>query len=201
MKSIVALIISIIITSSIVAQDVQDGDIIFNISNSSQSIAIEKATHSKYSHTGIIFFKDTIPFVLEAVQPVRYTKLSKWIKLGRKNHYVVKRLKNRDSLLTQETIKEMKRVGENFLHNDYDIYFNWSDKELYCSELVWKVFKRGGDIELCNLHKLKEYDLTHSEVSRLMKKRYGENPPLEEFMVSPQDIFESDLLIEVINKK
>ena len=37
---------------------IQDGDIIFQNSNSSQSKAIELATKSKYTHMGIIFKKN-----------------------------------------------------------------------------------------------------------------------------------------------
>ena len=175
----------------------KDGDIVFHISQSSQSNAIKHATHSKYTHIGIIFNKDNVPFVLEAVQPVKYTKLSKWIDHGKDSHYILKRLKNRNSLLTNEILNQMKTEGEYFLNNDYDIYFNWSDDELYCSELVWKIYNRAAKIELCQLNKLKEYDLSHREVKNIMKKRYGNNLPLEELMVSPQDIFDSELLITI----
>ncbi|HLQ25603.1 MAG TPA: hypothetical protein VK138_06915, partial [Acidiferrobacterales bacterium] len=40
------------------AEQLRDGDIIFHTSQSAQSIAIQKATHSRYSHMGIIFFRD-----------------------------------------------------------------------------------------------------------------------------------------------
>jgi hypothetical protein len=45
---------------------VQDGDIIFQTSLSSQSLAIQRATHSKYSHMGQIVLRDGAPYVLEA---------------------------------------------------------------------------------------------------------------------------------------
>lgn len=55
----------------------QDGDIIFHTSTSSQSKAIQYATNSKYSHCGIIFYKGNVAYVLEAIQPVKFTPLSK----------------------------------------------------------------------------------------------------------------------------
>ena len=56
---------------SINFDDLQDGDIIFQSSNSPLSIAIQLATKSKYSHCGIIFKEKGAWYVYEAVQPVR----------------------------------------------------------------------------------------------------------------------------------
>src|SRR5690606_9813334 len=78
----------------------QDGDIIFHTSTSSQSKAIQAATHSKYSHMGIIYHMDNGIYVFEAVQPVKLTPLKDWIKRGKGQHYVVKRLKNAEKILT-----------------------------------------------------------------------------------------------------
>ena len=51
----------------------RDGDIIFHTSRSSQSAAIQRATHSPYSHVGVVFFRDGKPYVFEAIATVRYT--------------------------------------------------------------------------------------------------------------------------------
>ena len=51
------------------------GDIIFQSSNSGQSRAIQLATHSKYSHVGLIFNENDQWMVYEAVQPVCVTPL------------------------------------------------------------------------------------------------------------------------------
>jgi uncharacterized protein YcfL len=45
----------------------KDGDIIFQTSQSAQSKAIQAATHSKYSHCGIIYKEGSNYFVFEAV--------------------------------------------------------------------------------------------------------------------------------------
>jgi hypothetical protein len=47
------------------ADQLRDGDIIFHTSRSAQSIAIQRATHSKYSHMGIIFIRDGEPHVYD----------------------------------------------------------------------------------------------------------------------------------------
>src|SRR3954464_15869598 len=41
---------------------VRDGDVIFQTSQSSQSVAIQRATHSPYSHMGIIFVRAGQPY-------------------------------------------------------------------------------------------------------------------------------------------
>ena len=76
-------------------------------------------------------------FVYEAVQPVKLTPLNKWISRGEKGHYVIKRLENSAQILTQETKRKMKQVGEKYEGKSYDIYFEWSDEKIYCSR--WKI--------------------------------------------------------------
>ena len=43
---------------------------------------------------GVILFKNSKPYVLEASATVKFTPLNKWIAQGNDGHYVVKRLKN-----------------------------------------------------------------------------------------------------------
>ncbi len=73
---------------------VQDGDIIFHTSQSSQSIDIQRATGSSYSHMGLILFRNGKPYVFEAISTVRYTPFARWIARGNDRHFVVKRLKD-----------------------------------------------------------------------------------------------------------
>ena len=44
-----------------------------------KSIAIQKATHSQYSHMGIVFLRNGSPHVYEAIKTVQYTPLRKWV--------------------------------------------------------------------------------------------------------------------------
>ena len=175
----------------------QNGDIIFQTSTSSQSKAIQLATKSKYSHMGIIYETEGQFFVYEAVQPVKLTKLSSWIKRGKNAHYVVKRLKDSKNLLTKENLKKMKSFGEQFKGKNYDIYFEWSDDKIYCSELVWKIYKGALGIEIGDLQELREFDLTSNAVKSKMKERYGNDIPLNETVISPASMFNSDKLITV----
>lgn len=125
----------------------QNGDIIFQTSNSSQSKAIQLATNSPYSHMGIVYQKGANYWVYEAVEPVKLTPLNSWIKRGKGKHYVVKRLKDA-TVLTPSTLKKMKAIGQQYQGKHYDLYFEWSDDKIYCSELVWKIYKEAVGIEL-----------------------------------------------------
>lgn len=164
----------------------KNGDIIFQTSKSSQSKAIQVATHSKYSHMGIIYEDNGRYFVYEAVQPVKLTSLKEWIKRGENGHYVIKRLKNSDRVLTSSTLTEMKKIGEQFKGKPYDIYFEWSDDKIYCSELVWKIYKQATGIEIGQLEYLSDFDLNNEIVQAKMKERYGNNIPMDEKVISPR---------------
>lgn len=181
-------------------QKIQSGDIIFQTSKSEQSKAIQLATGSKYSHMGIVYESDGQFHVFEAVQPVKLTKLEEWINRGEKGHYVVKRLKNSDRILTRETLNNMRQVGEKYKGKNYDIYFEWSDDKIYCSELVWKIYKEGADIEIGQLEQLSNFDLSHEKVQVIMKERYGQNIPLAEKVISPASMFNSEKLTTIVEK-
>ncbi len=135
--------------------------------------------------------------VYEAVQPVKLTRLKDWAKRGKNGHFTVKRLKNADQLLTPENLTKMKVAGERFTGKPYDLYFEWTDEKIYCSELVWKIYKEALAIEIGELQTLSDFDLSNDVVQEKLKERYGENIPLDEKVISPVAMFESPLL-EVI---
>ena len=181
-------------------QTIQNGDIIFQTSQSNQSKAIQLATDSKYSHMGIIYENDGQFLVYEAVQPVKLTPLKEWINRGENGHYEIKRLENADQVLTSSTLTKMKQIGEQFKGKPYDIYFEWSDDKIYCSELVWKIYKQAADIEIGQLEKLSDFDLTNEIVQTKMKERYGDNIPMDEKVISPAAMFNSKKLITIEEK-
>lgn len=180
-----------------ITKEFQSGDIIFQISLSSQSKAIALATKSVYTHCGIIYEKDNNFYVYEAVQPVKLSPIKTWIKSGKDKHFVVKRLKDADKILTKKVLQRMENYGTQFQGKDYDIYFSWSDDKIYCSELIWKIYKEATGLEIGKLQKLKDFDLTSPEVQQKMKERYGNKIPLEENVISPASMYESELLMTV----
>lgn len=175
----------------------KDGDIIFQTSTSEQSKAIQLATNSEYSHCGIVYKDGDDYFVFEAVQPVKTTPLDEWIARGKNSHYIIKRLKNADTFLTSENLSKMKNVGNKFKGKNYDLYFEWSDDRIYCSELIWKIYKEGTGLEIGKLQRLADFDLSHPAVQQKLKERYGNNIPKNEKVISPVAIFNSDLLYTI----
>lgn len=186
-------------TENITSNKIHDGDIIFQTSESKQCEAVRIATNSKFSHCGIILFVNGGEFVLEAVQPVKITPLEEWITHGKDHKYLIKRLKNEQNILTDQTLEKMKAYGKQFLGKEYDAYFEWTDNRIYCSELVWKIYKNGAGIELSKLKQLKDFNLTDERVQKILKERYGNDVPLEEKVVAPSDLVASDLLKTVID--
>lgn len=181
------------------ASGLENGDIIFQVSTSPQSMAIQLATKSMYSHMGIVYIDAGSKYVYEAVQPVRITPFKEWVARGRGGHYVVKRLRERSTLLTPDVLRNMRSVAERFDGRDYDIYFQWDDRAIYCSELVWKVYMEGAGIELAPLQTLGEFDLDEPVVRKMLMERYGNDIPLGEKVVSPVAIFNSDKLYTVMS--
>src|SRR5690554_6579361 len=177
--------------------EIKNGDLIFQTSLSGQSKAIQLATNSKYSHCGIVYSDNGQFYVFEAVQPVKTTPVDKWIARGKDGHYVIKRLKNADQILKAETLQKMKQEGEKFKGKNYDLTFEWNDDKIYCSELIWKIYKRATGLEVGKLEKLSDFDLTNEIVKAKMKERYGEKIPTEEIVISPAAIFDSELLTTV----
>ena len=93
----------------------------------------------------------------------------------------------------------MKDYGQQFNNKNYDLYFEWSDDKIYCSELIWKIYKNGAGIELCPLQKLKNFDLKNKIVQTILKERYGNSVPLEENVVAPSQIVDSKIVETVID--
>jgi hypothetical protein len=74
--------------------------------------------------------------VYEAVGPVKFTSVNSWIKRDVKRHFVIKRLKNADRILTRQNLAKLPSSALTFEGKKYDFVFSWSDEKLYCSELV-----------------------------------------------------------------
>lgn len=93
----------------------------------------------------------------------------------------------------------MREVCSQFKGKPYDIYFEWSNDKMYCSELVWKIYKEATGIEIGKLENLSDFDLSHNVVKNKLKERYGDNLPMDEKVISPASMFYSNNLITIVN--
>ncbi|OOG24151.1 hypothetical protein B1C78_09505 [Thioalkalivibrio denitrificans] len=175
----------------------RDGDIVFQDSGAPESLAIQLATDSPYSHVGIVFMVDGEPVVWEAVNPVRATPFDAWVARDPDGHFVVKRLENADETLDEEGAAALRRAVKAFAGRPYDFRFSWSSDALYCSELVWKAYDKGLGIRLSDPRPMGDYDLGHPEVRAQLRERFGVDVPLEEQVVSPAALFHSPQLRKV----
>ena len=196
MLKILFVLFILVFNSSSALAELRSGDIIFHTSKSSQSRAVQLAMNSPYSHMGLILYKKGKPFVFEASKTVRYTPLKEWIQRGVDGKYVVKRLKN-EALLNPEKLSELFRVAATFEGKPYDLYFEWSDERIYCSELVWKIYSKVLGLGIGKTNTFREFDLSHPHVKAKLKERYGDTLPLEEKVISPVAMFDSPLLVSV----
>lgn len=182
--------------AQVAADPYKDGDLVFQVNRSGQGLAIQLATHSTYTHIGILFKDSGVWKVYEAVEPVQVIPLAQFRDRGEKDEIFVKRLRNRDSLLTNARLASMKQYLVSQLGKHYDAYFSWNDKNLYCSELAWKAYHSAG-ITLGALKALGDYDLSHPLVKAKLAERYGKNIPLKEQVISPGDIYDLSMLQDV----
>ena len=177
----------------------ENGDLVFQTSKSSQSLPIQKATGSPFSHVGIVVNQgDTAVYVFEAVQPVKLTPIDEWIDRGVDGNFDVLRL--RDKQLSDRQINDMMKMGQRWLGTDYDLNFQWDNDLMYCSELVWKLYSEAAGIELCEPSQVKNLDLDHPDVRSFIQTRFGgiDRIPTEAFIVTPADLHDSELLMPVL---
>jgi len=180
---------------------VQEGDVIFQTSPTSQSLALQKATRSRYSHVGLVTFREEKPYVFEAADTVQATPLAEWLARGEDGHYVVKRLFDAHQVLDTASVIELRKEMHHFEgKGPYDRTFEWSDERMYSSELVWKLYERALGIRLGEPQRMRDLDLSAPEVQQKLAERFGELVPLDEPVISPQRIFDSTRLETVAER-
>ena len=147
---------------------------------------IQDVTGSKYSHVGIIYNKDGKTYVMEAVQPVKMTPIDEFISRGVDSKYTVVRY---IWGLDKRQKKMMFDYASAQLGKNYDSKFQWSESSMYCSELVFKIYYNAG-IQLCDIHRFKDYNLSSEDVQNEIKVRYNTEIDPDELIVTPVDLYD-----------
>jgi hypothetical protein len=174
-------------------QPLKNGDLVFIVNPAGQGKSIQLATKSKYTHVGIVFIEDGKPVVYHAVEPVSRNTFDEFVSMSADGGYQIRRLKDQ-TLLTEAALNKMKRYAVSRLGVHYDLAFAWDDEQLYCSEYIWKMYNRALNVSVGEPKQLKDFDLSHPAVQAKLSERYGKNIPLHEQMISPGDMFNSELL-------
>lgn len=177
------IILSVLLLSScsdsIDVTNLQEGDVVFIESQSSQSPYIKVGTMSKWTHCGVVVNTPEGLKVLEASKTVKLTPFSKFIGAAKNGNWCVKRPDQKLSA----SISYKKYLGQ-----PYDLEFKFDNGKMYCSELVWLIYKDHG-IELCKPRKVSSFICTKiPRVKKLMDKR---KISMDQYAVAPVDLYKA----------
>ena len=175
------VLISVLLLSScsdsIDITNLQEGDVVFIESQSSQSPYIKVGTMSKWTHCGVVVDTPEGLKVLEASKTVRLTPFFLFIRAARNDNWCVE--------MTQQKLSKPIPYKK-YLGQPYDLEFKFDNGKMYCSELVWLVYKDQGR-ELCKPRKVSSFVLTRiPKVKKLMNKR---NITMDQYAVAPVDLY------------
>ncbi len=160
------------------------GDLIFQTSTSSQSLAILLASNSAYSHMGMIeFAANGEPMVLEAAGPVRSVPLNSWIKHGLGHRITIKRYVG----LTEEVATDILRAAHKYDGLPYDIFFLPDKDHIYCSEIVRLAYSEGANVDIGKMQKVSELNLDNFAARKVIARRWKKDPICQ----STDETFES----------
>ncbi len=161
------------------------GDLIFHLSQGFQANAILEATGSAWSHVGILFDDGAGGWIVaEASAPVRVVSLQSFINRGKGKDYRIYRARDFKST----DIQSLRAAVDSEIGKRYDIYFEWSDDAIYCSELVYKAFDKASGIKLGAVQKFSDLKLDGPYVKALIQNRLtetGRQLNLNEPIVTP----------------
>ncbi len=177
-----------------------EGDLIFQRSQSSQAQAIYEATGSRWSHVGVLIKEGGIWKVLEAIDPVSVTTVDAWARRGANGQVRVFRPKVLESGAVRENIRKVKSALAAYLGDRYDIFFEWTDSRIYCSELTYKAYESALGVKLGVIQKWKDLNLEGPAVKRLIEERmarYGRELDLEQPIITPVAQMESTELRKI----
>ncbi|AZZ36067.1 hypothetical protein CIK05_04430 [Bdellovibrio sp. qaytius] len=168
-----------------------EGDIIFIQSQTQQSAALREATGSVWTHVGIMIKKSSAWYVAEAVGPLKETPLADFIARSKNKSYRIVRYNHFDAATMTTALKQALPK----YNKPYDIYFEWTEDKIYCSELTYHVMKDVTGFDLGRIQKMKEMKLDGPYAQALIKKRYtdtGRELDPEELIVTPVSQLEDE---------
>lgn len=169
------------------------GDIIFqSLPQSDLAIAIEGATGSKYSHCGIVCEHKGKRVVLEAIGPVKYTGLYDYVSRARDKKFYVYRFRKEYEKHIERTVFEAKE----YLGVPYDIRYRLEDDAIYCSELIYKAFKKATGENLGELQSFGELNWVPYR-STVIKYEGSSEIPVDRLMITPISLSKAKQLVFV----
>jgi hypothetical protein len=172
--------------------DKQVGDVVFqSLPKGPRVETIEGVTRSEWSHCGILVRRDGKWMVAEAIGQVRYTPLYLWVVRGRRAKVESYRLVEQPGDLDGK----LEAGIETMLGRQYDYRYAPEDDEIYCSELVHKVYDRAFGIKIGEWERLG--DLNWRPHEGFIRETENGTLPLDRLMVTPVGLTRSPLVRRV----
>ena len=156
----------------------QEGDLIFIKSQSSQSKALQEATRSPWTHVGIVL-KDAGGqwVVAEAGRKVEVTPIDNFLRKSQKKSFVVNRVKPGEHKVSKTEVKCLHQQIDKYLGRPYDKLFQiegpHAGDSIYCSELTYLVYDRCLGIKVGKMETFGDQTLGE-ESQKLIHERYAE---------------------------
>jgi hypothetical protein len=138
-------------------------------------------------------FKDSKPYVLEAVGPVKETGYVDWIGQGRNSRFLALRLNES----YRAKIPAFVTAARAFLGRPYDMHMDLDDAKIYCSELLYKAFKTTYAEELGKTQTLGELNWKPNEV--FIRALEAGKLPLDRVMITPAALVVTDKATRVFS--
>ncbi len=183
-KALWVLVVALVGLSSCSRPQLKEGDIIFQTSKAAQSKFLVAGTGSLASHCGIIVEREDGLYVYEAKTAgdglVALIPLDEFIDKGVMNIAWYRRV-------TEEPLK----VRLDYEGQEYDYGFEFDNGKMYCSELVYLIYKEQFGIELCKPRTISEFNVGFSFAQKFLEQR---GIPLDRLAVPPVDIQDSPIV-------
>jgi hypothetical protein len=161
----------------------REGDVMVQHLDTTLCSVIRGVTGSEYTHCGILVNREGKPHVLEAVTPVvRYTPLQDWLNQGWKGYYAHFRPKEISDAKIATAVAEAKKL----LGKPYDLQYMLTDERIYCSELIYKAYRRGAGVEIGRQQRLGDFNWKQHEA--FIRALAGGELPLERKLVTPVSV-------------
>ncbi len=154
----------------------REGDVVFIETRSFQSKFVKLGMMSIWSHCGIAVDTPEGVQIMEADTTVRILPIERFIDKSVGKKYIIKRPPQQ---LSQPIDKE------EWLGRWYDLVFSFENDEVYCSELIWLIYKEQG-IELCPPRKINTHFM--ARVPMLQRALRERNISPEQEAVAPCDL-------------
>ena len=185
----------------------EEGDIVFQQSQSPQSVAIREATGSSWTHVGVVVTERGATRIVEAGNNgVALTSVAAFVNASRDNRMVVMRLKSAEEHFTPEGRETFRSALKRDYGKRYDRLFEWSDVRIYCSQLVWRAYEASFNLSIGEVQRVEDLNFNRPAVQALINERYGlsraeltRSSLLQEKIITPLAIKESNLLETVFD--